>query len=115
VYGDQDGGELLIVGWGGTFGQIRTAVDAMRAEGIGVSHCHFGQINPLPRGVEQIFSKFKRIVVCELNMGQFANYLRMSMPQFGYLQYNKVQGQPFTVRELTEHFRTLLDEKGEGK
>lgn len=115
VYGDRKGGELLVVGWGGTFGQIRTAVDTMRAEGLGVSHCHFSQINPLPRGVEQIFSKFKRIVVCELNMGQFANYLRMSLPQFGYLQYNKVQGQPFTVRELTEHFRTLLGDKGEGK
>lgn len=109
VYGDKCG-DLLVVGWGGTYGQLRSAVDAMRAEGKSVSHCHFSYINPLPKGVEKIFSKFKKIVVCELNMGQFANYLRMNFQQFTYLQYNKVQGLPFTVVELTDHFRTLLED-----
>lgn len=109
VYGDKNG-DLLVVGWGGTYGQLRTAVDAMRAEGKSVSHCHFDFINPLPKGVEKIFSRFKKIVVCELNMGQFANYLRMNFQQFAYLQYNKVQGLPFTVVELTDHFRALLDD-----
>lgn len=109
VYGDKCG-DLLVVGWGGTFGQLRTAVDMMRAEGKSVSHCHFSYINPLPKGVEPIFSKFKKIVVCELNMGQMANYLRMNFQQFNYLQYNKVQGLPFTVVELTDHFRALLDD-----
>lgn len=108
VYGDKSG-DLLVVGWGGTFGQLRTAVDQLRAEGLKVSHCHFTYINPLPKGVEKIFSKFKKIVVCELNMGQLANYLRMRFQQFTYLQHNKVQGLPFTVVELTDHFRTLLD------
>lgn len=108
VYGDKSG-DLLVVGWGGTYGQLRTAVDAMRAEGKSVSHCHFSYINPLPKGVEKIFSKFKKIVVCELNMGQFANYLRMNFQQYDYLQYNKVQGLPFTVTELTDHFQELLD------
>lgn len=107
VYGDKSG-DLLVVGWGGTYGQLRTAVDAMRAEGKSVSHCHFSYINPLPKGVEKIFSKFKKIVVCELNMGQFANYLRINFQQFDYLQYNKVQGLPFTVTELTDHFQGLL-------
>lgn len=108
VYGDSIGGDLLVVGWGGTYGQLRTAVDAMRAEGKSVSHCHFSYINPLPKGTEGIFSKFKQIVVCELNMGQFANYLRMNFPHIDFQQYNKVQGLPFTVVELTEHFDTLL-------
>lgn len=108
VYGDKSG-DLLVVGWGGTYGQLRTAVDQLRAEGKKVSHCHFTYINPLPKGVEKIFSKFKKIVVCELNMGQFANYLRMRFQQFTYLQHNKVQGLPFTVVELTDHFRALLE------
>ncbi len=107
VHGDKSG-DLLVVGWGSTYGQLRTAVDAMRAEGKSVSHCHFSFINPLPKGVEKIFSRFKKIVVCELNTGQFANYLRMNFQQFAYLQYNKVQGLPFTVVELTDHFRALL-------
>lgn len=108
VYGNKSG-DLLVVGWGGTYGQLRTAVDTLRAEGKSVSHCHFSYINPLPKGVEKIFSKFKKIVVCELNMGQFANYLRMNFRQYDYLQYNKVQGLPFTVAELTDHFQSLLD------
>lgn len=110
VYGAKSG-DLLVVGWGGTYGQLRTAVDVMRTEGKSVSHCHFGYINPLPKGVGKIFSKFKKIVVCELNMGQFANYLRMNFQHFDYLQYNKVQGLPFTVTELTGHFDSLLNAK----
>lgn len=108
VYGDVDGGDLLVVGWGGTFGNLRTAVDMMRAEGKSVSHCHFNYINPLPHGVHEIFSKFKTIVVCELNMGQFANYLRMEFQKFDYKQFNKVQGLPFTTVELIERFEGLL-------
>lgn len=108
VYGDRKGGDLLVVGWGGTYGQLRTAVDAMRTEGKSVSHCHFSYINPLPKRTEAIFSKFKQIVVCELNMGQFANYLRMNFPHIDFKQYNKVQGLPFTVVELTDHFQTLI-------
>lgn len=108
VYGDVNGGDLLVVGWGGTFGNLRTAVDMMRAEGKSVSHCHFNYINPLPKGVEEIFAKFKTIVVCELNMGQFANYLRMELQQFDYKQFNKVQGLPFTTVELIERFEGLL-------
>jgi 2-oxoglutarate ferredoxin oxidoreductase subunit alpha len=101
-------GDLLVVGWGGTRGHLQSAVEKMQAEGHKVSLCHFNWINPLPRGVEEIFSKFGKIVVCELNMGQFAGYLRMNFPRFNYLQYNKVQGLPFTVDELVNHFESLL-------
>ncbi len=107
VLGDVEG-DLLVVGWGGTKGHLQSAVEALRAEGEKVSLCHFNYINPLPHGVEKIFSGFKKIVVCELNSGQFADYLRQNFQQFEYLQYNKTQGLPFTVRELKEHFNSLL-------
>lgn len=107
VYGDQSG-DVLVVGWGGTFGNIRETVDMLRRDGKNVSHCHFTHLNPLPHGVKEIFSKFNTIVVCELNGGQFANVLRMNLPQFEYKQYNKVQGLPFTTIELAETFNNLL-------
>lgn len=107
VYGDVEG-DLLVVGWGGTRGHLQNAVDEMRREGKRVSLCHFNYINPLPRGVRDIFAKFRRIVVCELNEGQFAAYLRQQLQQFRYEQLNKCEGQPFTVVELKQKFETLL-------
>ena len=108
VYGDAEG-ELLVVGWGGTRGHLQNAVDQLRAEGKSVSLCHFNYINPLPKGVEEIFSKFRKIVVCELNEGQFAGYLRQQFQQFHYEQYGKSEGQPFTIVELKEKFQSLID------
>ena len=107
VYGNAEG-ELLVVGWGGTRGHLQNAVDQLREEGKSVSLCHFNYINPLPKGVGEIFAKFKKIVVCELNEGQFANYLRQQFQEFQYEQFNKVEGQPFTIVELKEKFETLL-------
>ncbi len=109
VEGDAEG-DLLVVGWGGTKGHLQSAVNQLKKEGMSLSLCHFNFINPLPHGVEDIFKSFKRIVVCELNMGQFADYLRQSFPQFEYEQYNKVQGQPFTVVELKEKFMQICKE-----
>lgn len=110
VYGKPEG-DLLVVGWGGTKGHLLASVEKMQEEGRSVSLCHFNYINPLPHGVEQIFSKFKKIVVCELNEGQFANYLRMTFQQFTFHQFNKCQGLPFTTVELGEEFNRLLEEK----
>lgn len=107
VYGDKQG-ELLVVGWGGTYGHLRTAVDELRAQGKSVSHCHFEMINPLPKNTKKILEKYKKIVVCELNMGQFADYLRVNFQEFKYEQLNKTQGLPFTVAELTDKFNSLL-------
>ncbi len=107
VYGDEEG-DLLVVGWGGTRGHLQTAVDQLREEGKKVSLCHFNYINPLPHGVRDIFKKFKTIVVCELNEGQFANYLRQQFQEFQYEQCNKCQGLPFTIVELKEKFESLL-------
>lgn len=107
LVGDSEG-DLLVVSWGGTYGHTLSAVSALRAEGRKVSLCHISYINPLPANLSEIFSRFGKILVCELNMGQMANYLRMELPSYQYLQYNKVMGQPFTVEELVNHMRSIL-------
>ncbi|MDR0544441.1 MAG: 2-oxoacid:acceptor oxidoreductase subunit alpha [Odoribacteraceae bacterium] len=101
VIGDP-AGKLLLVGWGGTFGHLCTVVEESRAEGLPVSLAHFTYINPLPANTEEVLSRFDAILVCELNLGQFAQYLRGVFPRFRYEQYNKVAGLPFTVTELKE-------------
>jgi len=110
VFGDKEG-DLLVIGWGGTYGHLLTSVEEMRAQGKSVSLCHFNYINPLPKNVREVFKRYKKLLVCELNMGQFANYLRMNYQEFNYLQYNKVQGLPFTVVELVEKFNQTLEGK----
>lgn len=108
VIGNPEGGDLLVVGWGGTFGHLCSAVEELRQEGKDVSLAHFNYINPLPLNTGEVFSRFKRILVCELNLGQFAQYLRGSLPQFNYLQHNKVAGLPFTVAELKDKVNSIL-------
>lgn len=103
--------DLLVVSWGGTHGTVLTAVSEMVSQGKKVAHAHFKYIMPLPRNTREVLSRFNKIVVCELNMGQFANYLRMSLPEFKYDKFNKVQGLPFMVSELTLKFKQLLEEK----
>jgi 2-oxoglutarate ferredoxin oxidoreductase subunit alpha len=101
-------GKLLVVGWGGTYGHLYTAVDEARAEGLEVSLAHFSYINPLPRNTEEVFARFETILVCELNLGQFAQHVRGCFPRFRYEQYNKVEGLPFTVTELKEKITEIL-------
>lgn len=101
-------GDLLVVSWGGTKGQVCVAAREVRESGKKVAHAHFSYIMPLPSNTAEIFSKYKKILVCELNSGQFASYLRMVYPQFEYLQYNKVQGLPFTVEELINQINNVL-------
>lgn len=109
VEGDQDA-DLLIVGWGGTYGHLYEAMQTMRAEGKRVALAHFAFINPLPRNAEAVLRSYKRIVVAEQNSGQFAHYLRGRIPGLDLRQYNRVTGQPFTVSELTEAFTNHLDQ-----
>jgi len=108
-----EGGEdddLLVVGWGGTYGHLITAVNELREEGKKVSLAHFNYIRPLPKNTRDVFKKFKKIVVCELNMGQFADYLRMKHQEFKFNQYNKIQGLPFTVIELKKNINKILED-----
>ena len=109
VAGDSSG-DLLVVSWGGTYGHTLSAVREMRNEGKSVGLAHFNFIKPLPKNTKEVFSQFKKIVVCELNMGQFAAYLRDKVPGFTYHQVNKVKGLPFTVLELKENFNNLLED-----
>lgn len=107
----EDEADLLIIGWGGTYGHLLTAAHDMQKEGKSISFVHFNYIKPLPANTKDVFKKFKKIVVAEINNGQFASYLRSMFPEFTYLQYNKVMGLPFTVIELADHFNQLLEEK----
>lgn len=101
----------MVVGWGGTFGHLFTAVvDLYNEEGIKVALAHFNYINPLPKNTYELFKTYKKILVCELNLGQFANYLRINFPDIQYHQFNKVQGLPFTMVELKDKFKKLLEE-----
>ncbi len=110
VFGRKSG-KLLAVSWGSTKGVMLTAVEEMiKDNDADIAHAHFKYINPLPRNTEEIFSKYDKIVVCELNGGQFVNYLKMKFPHFSYLQYNKIQGLPFMVSELKRQFFALLSE-----
>jgi 2-oxoglutarate ferredoxin oxidoreductase subunit alpha len=104
----EEKGEVLIVGWGGTFGHLYTAVKEFHEQGKSVSLAHFDYIFPLPKNTGEIFSNFKKIIVCELNNGQFANYLRTQYQQFHYYQCNKVQGQPFIVKEIVDAVNAIL-------
>ena len=101
-------GKLLVVGWGGTYGHVLSAVKASREEGIDVSFAHFDYIMPLPKNTAEVFAGYDKVLVCELNSGQFANYLRGIMPQFKYVQANKVQGQPFLVQEIVSAIKENL-------
>jgi len=107
VHGEQSG-ELLLVGWGGTYGSLTTAINQCILKKRSIGHAHFSYIKPLPKNTAEVFSKYKKIVVCELNNGQLVKYLRGELPQFDYLQYNKIQGLPFRVAELTGEFTKIL-------
>jgi len=106
VIGAEDG-EILMVSWGGTYGHMLSAESQLRSQGIKVALAHFDYINPLPLNTEEIFKRFNKIIVFELNSGHFANYLRTKFPQFTYSQYNKIQGQPFIIEEITEAINNL--------
>ncbi len=104
-------GDLLVVGWGGTYGHLTSAVENLLHEGRKVGLAHFNYINPLPRNTAEIFKNWKKIVVCEINLGQFVKYLRMNFQQYQFRQINKVQGLPFTIDELQQKLTQILEEK----
>ena len=106
VYGQKEA-DVLLVGWGGTYGHLYTAASQLLEEGKSVGFAQFDYINPLPKNTAEVFSHYKKILVYELNSGQFADYLRAKLPQFKYLQLNKVQGQPFMVHEIVDAVKAL--------
>jgi 2-oxoglutarate ferredoxin oxidoreductase subunit alpha len=95
-------GKLLVVGWGGTMGHILSAVNEVRESGKTVSRAHFDYVMPVPRNTQKVLESFDTVLVCELNSGQFARYLRGLFPKANIVSFGKVQGQPFLVNELVE-------------
>ena len=108
VIGDKDA-ELLIVGFGGTYGHLRAAMEEMNASGKKVAMAHFKYINPLPKNASEVLKKYKKVVVAEQNMGQLAAFLRMKVDGFVPYQFNQVKGQPFVVNELVEAFTEIYN------
>ena len=108
VVGDEDA-DLLIVGWGGTYGHLYEAMEDMQAQGKKVALAHFKFINPLPKNTAEVLGRYKKVVVAEQNNGQFANYLRGKVPGFEPYQFNRVKGQPFVVARLVEEFTKILE------
>ncbi|WP_270489185.1 2-oxoacid:acceptor oxidoreductase subunit alpha [Bacteroides finegoldii] len=109
VEGDKEDAELLIVGFGGTYGHLHAAMDELRANGKKVASAHFKFINPLPKNTAALMKKYKKVVVAEQNMGQFAGYLRMKVDGFVPYQFNQVKGQPFVVNELVNAFTEIIN------
>lgn len=102
-------GDLLVIGWGGTYGALISAVKDLQEEGKSVSLAQFNYLNPLPGNTVDVLSGYKKILVCELNLGQFATHLRSMHPQFEYLQFNKIQGLPLFISELKVKINEVLE------
>lgn len=108
VIGDSDDADLLIVGFGSTYGHLHSAMDELRAKGHKIAQAQFKYLNPLPKNTAAVLSKYKKVVVAEQNMGQLAAYLRMKVDCFVPYQFNQVKGQPFVVEELVNAFEDIL-------
>lgn len=94
--------DTLLVGWGSTEGHLRVA-----ARELNCALAHFNYINPLPLNTAEVLRAYKKVVVCELNSGQFATLLRSHVQDVNFLQYNEIMGQPFAVERIVEHVKTL--------
>jgi 2-oxoglutarate ferredoxin oxidoreductase subunit alpha len=110
IEGDEDAG-LLIVGWGGTYGHLHSTMEIMRRQGKKVALAHFQYINPLPINTAELLKRYKKIVVAEQNMGQFATLLRAKVPGLNIYTFNRVKGQPFNVLRLVEEFTKIMEDK----
>ncbi len=100
--------DTLLVGWGGTYGHLLTAAEALCSEGTPVAFAQFRHINPLPANTGEILSRYSRVIVAELNTGQFADYLQARFPKTHIDRINKVQGQPFSVAEIINSVKQLM-------
>lgn len=109
VLGCVDDADLLIVGFGGTYGHLYSAMKEMNKAGRKTALAHFTYLNPLPKNTEAVLKKYKKVVVAEQNFGQFAGYLRMKIDNFTPYRFNEVKGQPFVVAELVEAFNKIID------
>lgn len=101
--------DLLIVGFGGTYYHLHSAMDVLNGQGKKVALAHLKYLNPLPKNTAEVLRQYKKVVVAEQNMGQLAGYLRMKVEGVHFYQFNQVKYQPFVVKELTEAFNRILN------
>jgi 2-oxoglutarate ferredoxin oxidoreductase subunit alpha len=101
-------GELLLLSWGGTYGSVTAATEALRAQGKSVGHVHLRWLNPLPRNLGAVLKGFKRVLVPEVNAGQLATYVRSSFPGVNPLQYNRINGKALKIVDLVAKVNELL-------
>lgn len=113
VEGDKDDADLLIVGWGSTYGHLHATMEQLRRKGHKVALAQFKYINPLPKNTADTLLKYPKVVVAEQNLGQFAALLRIRINGFVPYQYNEVKGQPFAVSGLVKNFEWLLTHEGD--
>ena len=103
----KESGDLLVIGWGGTHGALRSAVETAQNEGMAVSHLHLRYLNPLPRNLGEILVKFQKVMIAELNLGQLAAIIRAKF-LVDAISLNKVQGKPFTQTEVFNKITELV-------
>ncbi len=108
VQGNPDA-DTLLIGWGGTYGHLYTAVEELNNSGKPVAFAHFRYICPLPANTAEVISRYKRVIVAELNNGQFADYLQAKNPMTHIERINKVQGQPFLVQEIIDGVTKIME------
>ena len=107
---DPQEGDLIVVSWGSTFGAVRSAVRQIQNQGYPVSHAHIRYLNPFPRNLADILSRFERILVPEMNLGQLIILLRGRYGTHNFIPFSKVQGRPFAIREIVVKIESLLEE-----
>ena len=103
----KESGDLLVIGWGGTHGALRSAVETAQSEGMSVSHLHLRHLNPLPQNLGEILVKFQKVMIAELNLGQLSNIIRAKF-LVDAVGLNKVQGKPFTQTEVFNKITELV-------
>ena len=103
--------DTLLIGWGGTYGHLLTASQELNKAGKRVAFTHFRYINPLPANTEEIINKYKTVIVAELNTGMFADYLQAKFPGKVIRRINKIQGQPFMVKEIVDGVTKIMEGK----
>ena len=107
-FGDSSG-DILVIGWGGTHGAIRSAVELARSSGHSVSHLHLRYLNPLPKTMGDILLKYKRVLMPELNLGQLAMIIRSKF-LVDVISLSKVEGRPFNKNEILNKINQVLKE-----
>ncbi len=103
--------DTLLLGWGGTYGHLRSAAEELNKAGIPVDFTQLRYINPLPANTSELLRRYRRVIVAELNTGQLADWLQSKMPDVNIKRINKIQGQPFLVSEVVDRVKEIINTK----